>query len=228
MAQAIHPTSTNRTEPTEIQAAAPGSSVSWYVTHLTTIVDGMVMTQEANILTTTRRLTPWPDATPEPMIDEAAAWVVEMGMPMPVAPKIAVTAPMLAANPELARNVVIRRPIVSMIFQPPHTVPAAMASSRSPHMYRSSVLERGRAGMGLAACSRTKASDTEPTRCALDTDRSKPEPRPPQLTAGLTDDRHGDGHEHSHERGSLEPRDDQLDGLLGLINRRTELAVDVR
>jgi hypothetical protein len=60
-------------------------------------------------------------------------------------------------------------------------------------MYRSSVLERGRAGMGLAACSRTKASDTEPTRCAPDTDRSKPEPRPPQLTAGLTDDRHGDG-----------------------------------
>ena len=32
-----------------------------------------------------------------------------------------------AANPELARNGVIRRPIVSMIFQLPHTVPSAMA-----------------------------------------------------------------------------------------------------
>jgi hypothetical protein len=94
MAQAIHPTSTNRTDPTEIQAAAPGSWVSWYITHPTTIVDGMVMTQEANIFSTTRRLTPWPEATPEPVIEEAAAWVVEMGMPMPVAPKIAVTAPM--------------------------------------------------------------------------------------------------------------------------------------
>ena len=95
--------------------------------HPTTTVDGMVMTQEATIFTTTRRLTPWPEATPEPVIEDAAAWVVEMGMPMPVAPKIAVTAPMLAANAELARNVVMRRPIVSMIFQPPHTVPTARA-----------------------------------------------------------------------------------------------------
>jgi hypothetical protein len=49
--------------------------------HPTTTVDGMVMTQEATIFTTTRRLTPWPEATPEPVIEDAAAWVVEMGCP---------------------------------------------------------------------------------------------------------------------------------------------------
>jgi hypothetical protein len=40
---------------------------------------------------------------------------------------MAVVAPMFAARPELACKVVIRRPIVSMIFQPPQTVPAAIA-----------------------------------------------------------------------------------------------------
>jgi hypothetical protein len=127
MAQAIHPTSTNRTEPTEIQAAAPGSSVSWYITHLTTIVDRMVMIPGGQHLHHNPEIDALAGGDSGADDREAAAWVVEMGMPMPVAPKIAVTAPMLAANPELARNVVIRRPIVSMIFQPPHTVPAAMA-----------------------------------------------------------------------------------------------------
>jgi hypothetical protein len=125
MAHTIHPTSTNSTEPTEIQGSRAGELGQ--LVHPTTTVDGMVMTQEATIFTTTRRLTRWPEATPEPVIEDAAAWVVEMGMPMPVAPKIAVTAPMLATNAELARNVVMRRPIVSMIFQPPHTVPTARA-----------------------------------------------------------------------------------------------------
>ena len=48
-------------------------------------------------------------------------------MPSPVAPKIAVMAPMLAATPEFACSVVIFSPMVSMIFQPPQTVPSAMA-----------------------------------------------------------------------------------------------------
>jgi hypothetical protein len=90
-------------------------------------VEGMVMTQAPTISITTRRLTLWPEATPEPVTEEAAAWVVEIGIPIPVAPKIAVTAPMLAASPELARSEVMRGPIVSMIFQPPQTVPIAMA-----------------------------------------------------------------------------------------------------
>ena len=39
---------------------------------------------------------------PAPTTDDAAAWVVEIGAPRLVAPKIAVTAPMLAATPVLA------------------------------------------------------------------------------------------------------------------------------
>ena len=110
MAQAIQPPSTNRTEPTAIQAAAPGSWVSRYISQPMMTVEGMVTTQAATIPITTRRLTPWPEATPEPVTEEAAAWVVEIGIPIPVAPKIAVTAPMLAASPELARSEVMRRP----------------------------------------------------------------------------------------------------------------------
>ena len=105
----------------------PGSWVSWNIIHAITIVDGMVITQATTISTTTRRFTPLPEATPEPITEDAAAWVVEIGMPIPVAPKMAVTAPMLAARPELARSVVIRSPMVSMIFQPPQTVPTAIA-----------------------------------------------------------------------------------------------------
>ena len=37
--------------------------------------------------------------TPAPMIDVAAAWVVEIGMPAPDAPKMAVVAPIFADNP---------------------------------------------------------------------------------------------------------------------------------
>ena len=71
------------------------------------------------------------------MTDDAAACVVEIGTPMPVAPKMAVTAPMLAASPELARSVVIRRPIVSMIFQPPQIVPPAIAEYASSGIHQS-------------------------------------------------------------------------------------------
>ncbi len=73
-----------------------------------------------------RPFRPVPAAAPEPITEEAAAWVVEIGTPSSVAPKMEVTAPMLAATPELAFSLVIRRPIVSMIFQPPHMVPRAI------------------------------------------------------------------------------------------------------
>ena len=65
---------------------------------------------------------------PAPTTEDAAACVVEIGMPSAVAPKMAVTAPMLAATPELALSRVIRRPIVWMILQPPHMVPTAIAA----------------------------------------------------------------------------------------------------
>ena len=40
MAQAIQPPSTNRTEPTAIQAAAPGRLVSWYISQPMMTVEG--------------------------------------------------------------------------------------------------------------------------------------------------------------------------------------------
>ena len=85
------------------------------------------MIQAMTISPTTFQRAPRPEATPAPTIDDAAAWVVEIGMPRLVAPKIAVVAPMLAAAPELACSVVSFRPMVSMIFQPPHRVPSAIA-----------------------------------------------------------------------------------------------------
>ena len=57
-AQAIQPPSTNSTEPTAIQAAMPGSWVSWYISQPMMTVEGMVMTQAATISITTPRLTP--------------------------------------------------------------------------------------------------------------------------------------------------------------------------
>src|SRR6478735_3452966 len=127
IAHAIQPNRTNSTAVTATNADAPGSFVSSNITQPITTVEGMVTTQATTISPTTLRLTPCPEATPEPVTDDAAAWVVEIGIPIAVAPKIELTAPMLAASPELARSEVIRRPSVSMIFQPPQIVPAAMA-----------------------------------------------------------------------------------------------------
>ncbi len=87
----------------------------------------MVSTQATSISPTTFQLAPLPEPTPAPTMDDAAACVVEIGMPTAVAPKMAVVAPTLAARPELACSVVSFRPIVSMIFQPPHRVPRAIA-----------------------------------------------------------------------------------------------------
>ena len=76
------------------------------------------------------------------MIDDDTAWVVEIGMPPWVAPSMAAIEPRLAANPDARVIRVIFRPIVSMIFQPPHTVPTAMAAwaSRTTHVGGSSEL----------------------------------------------------------------------------------------
>ena len=64
-----------------------------------------------------------PDPIPAPTTELAAACVVEIGIPIAVAPKIALEAPIFAAAPEAACSVVIFKPMVSMIFQPPHKVP---------------------------------------------------------------------------------------------------------
>ena len=115
------------TVPTATHAATVGSWVSLNMRKAMVAAAGIVMIQASTISPTTFQLAPLPEPTPAPTMDEAAACVVEIGMPTAVAPKIAVVAPMLAATPELAWRVVIFRPIVSMIFQPPHSVPSAMA-----------------------------------------------------------------------------------------------------
>ena len=127
---------------TEIHAAAIGSCVSLYMTKETVAAAGIVTIQATSISPTTFQLAPLPDATPPPTIEEAAACVVEIGMPTAVAPKIAVVAPMFAARPEFACSVVIFRPIVSMIFQPPQSVPRAIAAyaDRAAHSGTPTVL----------------------------------------------------------------------------------------
>ena len=72
----------------------------------------------------TRDLSP----KPAPIIDAAAACVVDIGTPSCVAPNIEVTAPTFAANPELQLSLAMPTPIVSMMPQPPYTVPAAMTT----------------------------------------------------------------------------------------------------
>ena len=100
----------------------------WYRTNPTVQVAGMVTTQAIAISPTHRQLVPLRPAVPAPTTDEAAAWVVEMGTPRAVAPKIAVVAPMLAATPVRAFRLVSRSPMVRMMRHPPQTVPRAMAA----------------------------------------------------------------------------------------------------
>src|SRR6478735_767428 len=73
IAQAIQPSRTNSTPPTAIQAAAPGNWVSSNMSHAITSVEGMVNTQATTISATTRTFTPLPEATPDPITDDAAA-----------------------------------------------------------------------------------------------------------------------------------------------------------
>ena len=59
----------------------------------------MVRIQAVTISATTFQFVFCWDPRPAPITDVAAAWVVEIGTPAAVAPKIAVAAPMLAATP---------------------------------------------------------------------------------------------------------------------------------
>ena len=112
--------------PTTIQASTVGNCVSQNMPYAMPAAAGMVRTHAVTISPTTFQLAPLPEETPAPITELAAAWVVEIGAPIAVAPKIAVVAPRLR-RAGLACSVVMRRPIVSMIFQPPHRVPRAIA-----------------------------------------------------------------------------------------------------
>ena len=97
------------------------------------------------VRTVTCSLTGDLSAYPAPAIEAAAACVVEIGMPNCVAPKMAVTAPTLEAKPELQVRLVMPTPIVSMMPQPPYTVPAAMMTleQRMTHSGTSYLLQGG-------------------------------------------------------------------------------------
>ncbi len=107
--------------------AGPGGRVvTWYMAKPTRPHTGMVTTQAMPMSRMTPHLTVRRDATPTPMIEVAAAWVVEIGMPAFEAPKIAVVAPMFADSPLAFVSRVIFRPIVSMMAHPPQYVPREM------------------------------------------------------------------------------------------------------
>ncbi len=63
---------------------------------------------------------------------------------------------MLAATPELAFSLVIRRPIVSMIFQPPHMVPKAIIE------YAAISTQKGIPASTVMYCPETRANAIRP------------------------------------------------------------------
>ncbi len=67
-------------------------------------------------------------AAPVPMTDPVMAWVVEIGIPIALAPKTTKEPAVLAQNPVWWFSLVNLVPMVLMIFQPPDIVPRAMAA----------------------------------------------------------------------------------------------------
>jgi hypothetical protein len=88
----------------------------------------MVMIQ-ANItlLATPHRTADARLATPAPMIAPVMVWVVDTGIPAQLAANSMIEPPVDAAKPWCCDNLVMRLPIVSMIFQPPINVPSPIA-----------------------------------------------------------------------------------------------------
>lgn len=93
---------------------------------------GTVTSQAVTISPTTFRLTPPPDRRPDPVTEEAAPCVVDTGMPSPGRAEDGADRLDVRGQAGVACNLVIFRPIVSMIFQPPRRCRA-----RSPRTRRS-------------------------------------------------------------------------------------------
>src|ERR1700748_774728 len=66
-------------------------------------------------------------AAPTPTIAPVMVWVVETGMPRPVARNNVIDPAVSAQTPWRGERRVIRDPIVRTIRQPPNNVPSAMA-----------------------------------------------------------------------------------------------------
>ncbi len=88
----------------------------------------MVMTQAiTTFCATPQRTADSRRATPAPMTAPVMVWVVDTGMPSALAPNSMIDPPVEAAKPWCWDSLVIRLPIVSMIRQPPVSVPRPIA-----------------------------------------------------------------------------------------------------
>ncbi len=91
-------------------------------------VAGIVNTQAQIILLAIPHRTAlalWVD--PTPTIAPAIVWVVETGIPKPLAKNNMIAPPVSAQNPPTGFNLVSFCPIVRTIRQPPNMVPKAIA-----------------------------------------------------------------------------------------------------
>src|ERR1700754_3610793 len=87
----------------------------------------MVMTQAYTIeLATFQRTAETRRAAPTPTIAPVMVWVVETGTPRKVAMNRVIAPPVSAQNPCIGVNLVMRRPMVRTIRQPPISVPSAI------------------------------------------------------------------------------------------------------
>ena len=67
-------------------------------------------------------------AAPTPTIAPVMVWVVETGMPSPVAMKSIAAPPVSAQKPPTGLSLVMRCPIVYTMRQPPNAVPNAIVT----------------------------------------------------------------------------------------------------
>jgi CHASE3 domain sensor protein len=89
---------------------------------------GIVMNQATiTFCATPQRTAEARRAVPAPMIAPVIVCVVDTGMPSIEAPKITIEPAVDALKPWCCDSLVIREPIVSMIFHPPLSVPSAIA-----------------------------------------------------------------------------------------------------
>src|SRR6185295_17298726 len=89
---------------------------------------GIVITQAITISCATfQRTADALRAAPTPTMAPVIVWVVETGMPRPVARNNVIDPAVSAHTPCTGASRVIREPIVRTIFQPPNKVPSAMA-----------------------------------------------------------------------------------------------------
>ena len=100
-----------------------------YVSEATKADAGIVKIQAITIEPATfQRTAETRRAAPTPTIAPVIVWVVETGTPSAVAANSVIAPPVSAQNPCAGVSLVILRPIVRTIRQPPSSVPSAIAA----------------------------------------------------------------------------------------------------